>query len=45
MDLGWTSDTENVHDDVLCKTLETEARSFAEDHERKRCPGLGQRWL
>ena len=45
MDMGWTSHTENVHDDALCETLETKARSFAEDHGRKRCPGLGQRWL
>ena len=29
----------------LCKTLETKGRSFAEDHGRKRCPGLRQRWL
>ena len=45
MDSGWTSDTENVHVDALCKTFETKARSFAEDHGRKRCPGLGQRWF
>ena len=36
MDLGWTSDTENVHDDILCETLETKVRSFSEDQ------GLGQ---
>ena len=34
MDLGWTSDTVTVHDDVWWKTLEMKARSFAEDHER-----------
>ena len=41
----WTSDTMNVHVDALWKTLEMKARSFAEDHGRKRCTGLGQRWL
>ena len=45
VDLSWTSDTVNVHVDALCETLEMKARRFAEDHERKRCPGLGQRWL
>ena len=45
MSLGWTSDTVNVHVDAVCKTLEMKVRSFAEDHGRKRCPGLGQRWV
>ena len=34
MSLGWTSDTVNVHDDVLCKTLEKKAHSEKFTDER-----------